>query len=661
MWGPWQRSAKPLCSVAAPLFAFTLVGAAVQVGATAPLSLSPQRDALRQVSAAISLAAAIDTSSNAVGVAESELFYMTPEEVGVAMDTMESMGVTQVRMFVPWYWVEPVEGVYNWENVDKVVDAAEARGIAVLGAVSSTPPWATDSPSPYGAPRNPEDFGAFMGALASRYGAGAGDPETARISAYEIWNEPHAAPFWAPSPDAAAYTEVLKAGYAAVKAVDPSGTVVGGVVYAGQSYGNGYNIGAVDFIEGMYEAGAAGYFDALSYHPYNNDWKFSDGVGSPISAPGILEDIQALMEQNGDGAKVVWTSEYGLPTSDVSEAKQAEFIDDFLDTWSETDGTGPAFLYSLIDLNSDSTFSEDTYGLFRDDWTPKEAAAAVEAWIEENGPLATGELPPVGVPTVPTAPEVETPAEPTPVDPVAEAVANWQKAWAQAVAGWTTAMNQVMNPTQATVAARTAAEPEAVSAVQDDAVTEATTAARAAVSEESEAADAEDATETTSAEPTDPADVIADAIAAARSAAAAATAEAEDATAATSESDDEEAASTTDSTSETDAPTPREVASEAAESDDADADAIADSADSEAGSESDSSSASDSDDDNASTSQESSASDEGGSESSSAGSDSSESDSAGSDSAGSDSSGSDSSGSDSTGSDSSGSDSGSGE
>ncbi|WP_395308639.1 cellulase family glycosylhydrolase [Mycobacterium sp. AMU20-3851] len=470
------------------------MGASVHVGAAAPVNLSPQDEAIRQVTAAVSLAAAIDTSANAVGVAESELFYMTPEEVDVAMDTMESMGVTQVRMFVPWYFVEPAPGVYDWTNVDKVVNAAEERGIAVLGAVTSTPTWATDSWSPYGAPRNPEDFGSFMGALAERYGAGEGDPESARISAYEIWNEPHATPFWQPGPDPAAYTEVLKAGYEAVKAVDPSGTVVGGVVYAGQSWGDGYNIGAVEFIEGMYDAGAAGYFDALSYHPYNNDWRFSDGAGSPISGIGILEDIQALMEQNGDGDKTVWTSEYGLPTATVSEAQQAEFIDDFMDTWSELDGAGPMFLYNLVDLNTGSTNPEDTYGLFRDDWTPKQAALAVQAWIEENGPLDAGEVPAVEDPALPTEPEAEEPTPETPVDPVAQAIANWQKALDDAAANWAAAWGQALNPTPATttVSALTAAEAETATAAETEALTEAessgaateaTVAARTAVAE----------------------------------------------------------------------------------------------------------------------------------------------------------------------------------
>ncbi|TQK30164.1 cellulase (glycosyl hydrolase family 5) [Arthrobacter sp. SLBN-53] len=471
MWGPWQRAANPLCSVAAPLFTVILVGASVQTAAPPP----PTQD-VRQVSAQVALAAAIDTSPNAVGIAESELYFMTPAEVEVALDTMESLGVTQIRIFVPWRAVEPAPGVYNWSEVDKVVDAAYERGIAVMGAVTSTPTWASDvQDSAYGAPRDPEDFGDFMGALAERYGAGAGDPETARISAYEIWNEPQSFVFWSPRPDPAAYTELLKAGYTAVKEVDPSGTVVGGVVTAGLSWG-GININPVDFVATMYESGAAGYFDALSYHPYNYDWKFGDGFGNEISAVGQLQAMQDLMAKYGDGDKTVWTSEYGLPTSYVSEAQQAEFIDDFMSTWSELDGVGPQFIYSLVDRDSGSTEVEDTWGLFRDDYTPKQAATVVQAWIAENGPvpedgIPVDELPtPEELPDAPVAPEAPVVEEPAPADPVAEAMSNWQAALAEAAANWAATWGQpnstgtttqsIAGTTAPTTALRTATAPD---------------------------------------------------------------------------------------------------------------------------------------------------------------------------------------------------------
>ncbi|WP_160145495.1 cellulase family glycosylhydrolase [Arthrobacter sp. SLBN-53] len=428
------------------------------------------------MSAQVALAAAIDTSPNAVGIAESELYFMTPAEVEVALDTMESLGVTQIRIFVPWRAVEPAPGVYNWSEVDKVVDAAYERGIAVMGAVTSTPTWASDvQDSAYGAPRDPEDFGDFMGALAERYGAGAGDPETARISAYEIWNEPQSFVFWSPRPDPAAYTELLKAGYTAVKEVDPSGTVVGGVVTAGLSWG-GININPVDFVATMYESGAAGYFDALSYHPYNYDWKFGDGFGNEISAVGQLQAMQDLMAKYGDGDKTVWTSEYGLPTSYVSEAQQAEFIDDFMSTWSELDGVGPQFIYSLVDRDSGSTEVEDTWGLFRDDYTPKQAATVVQAWIAENGPvpedgIPVDELPtPEELPDAPVAPEAPVVEEPAPADPVAEAMSNWQAALAEAAANWAATWGQpnstgtttqsIAGTTAPTTALRTATAPD---------------------------------------------------------------------------------------------------------------------------------------------------------------------------------------------------------
>lgn len=482
---------------------------------------------MRQVTAAVSLAAAIDTSSNAVGIAESELYFMTPEEVGVALDTMQSMGVTQFRMFIPWRAVEATPDTYNWADVDKVIDAAEERGMAVLGAVTSTPTWASDvQDSAYGAPRNPEDFGDFMGELASRYGAGDGDPESARISAYEIWNEPQSSVFWSPRPDPAAYTELLKAGYTAIKEVDPTGTVVGGVVTAGLTWGD-VNISPVEFVQTMYESGAAGYFDALSYHPYNYDWKFGDGAGNAISAVGQLEAMQALMEQYGDGDKDVWTSEYGLPTSYVSEAQQAEFIGDFMDTWSQHEGTGPMFIYSLVDRNSASTDVEDTWGLFRDDYTPKQAAAVVQAWIEENGPIASDglpidEIPDIGVPAVPTDPVVEEPVAPTPTDPVAEAVANWQAALAEAAANWAAAWGQTTStaPETAPLSVQTATEVGEPTSATDPALesadssraalVEATQAEPASESETAESAaadgaDGADATESGATESTDPA------------------------------------------------------------------------------------------------------------------------------------------------------------
>jgi polysaccharide biosynthesis protein PslG len=76
-----------------------------------------------------------------------------------------------------------------------------------------------------------------------------------KVGAYEIWNEPNAAPYYGPQPDPAGYTELLKAAYPAIKAADPDATVIGGVVGSTVTYEN-YTLNPVTFVDEMYQNGA---------------------------------------------------------------------------------------------------------------------------------------------------------------------------------------------------------------------------------------------------------------------------------------------------------------------------------------------------------------------------------------------------------------------
>ena len=97
-------------------------------------------------------------------------------------------------------------------------------------------------------PANPQEYAAFVGALAQHFGT--------KVAAYEIWNEEDSSGWWAGGPNPAAYTQLLEATYPAVKAADPSATVVlGGLT------GNDF-----EFLEGVYAAGGKGSFDAVGVH-----------------------------------------------------------------------------------------------------------------------------------------------------------------------------------------------------------------------------------------------------------------------------------------------------------------------------------------------------------------------------------------------------------
>ena len=67
-----------------------------------------------------------------------------------------------------------------------------------------------------------------------------------KIAAVEIWNEPNAVTFWTPTPDPAAYVELLKAAYPKVKAVDPSVVVVSAGLGGGlASFQVGHGVGEI--------------------------------------------------------------------------------------------------------------------------------------------------------------------------------------------------------------------------------------------------------------------------------------------------------------------------------------------------------------------------------------------------------------------------------
>jgi hypothetical protein len=86
------------------------------------------------------------------------------------------------------------------------------------------------------------------------------------------------------------------------------------------------------------------------------------------------------MVTNGDSAKTIWATEYGLPTNQVTAAQQADYLGDFLATWRTLSYAGPAYVYTLVDRNSaDTSDPESTFGLYQDNWTAKPAAAVVSS------------------------------------------------------------------------------------------------------------------------------------------------------------------------------------------------------------------------------------------------------------------------------------------
>jgi polysaccharide biosynthesis protein PslG len=346
--------------------------------------------------------AAIEQSPTTIGITDPQLYGMSQADIDTTLNALQSIGVQDIRIGIPWAAVEPAQGSYDWTALDQVVNSAAARGMGVLADIASTPVWAG---LPLSGHPDPAVFGAFAGQVAARY---AGE-----ISAYEIWNEPNAIGSWNPV-DPVAYTSLLQAAYPAIKSADPSATVVAGVLAPIEVSIPPFVTDPVTFVQQMYQAGAKGFFDALSFHPYGwaTSWNvltgalglFSQGASTPGAALNKLINVRQVMVANGDSSKLIWGTEYGQQSSLVGELGQAEYISDLFNTWKTYNYTGPVFIETAQDEPLNLLVS--MFGIFRTDWTAKPAANVIQEAI-------AGQLPP-------------TPPPPTPLAALADLLQSWR-------------------------------------------------------------------------------------------------------------------------------------------------------------------------------------------------------------------------------------------
>lgn len=239
---------------------------------------------------------------------------------------VRNMGFGWVSYGIFWSDEEPSQGQYSWlsgaNNVDNIADGARDANVNILIRISRTPAWARGSDCPTldtCPPANAADFGRFAGALAAHVRSRLSGQQVA----YEIWNEPNTDAEWGGlCPDPARYTGLLRAVYPQIKAADPSATVAGGALttVAEVRLAN-CHMDDLIFLQGMYNAGAAPYFDVLSDHPYGY---IAAPEADPItSQSGLLfrraERHHAYMVSNGDGNKQIWATEMGWAINPSTE------------------------------------------------------------------------------------------------------------------------------------------------------------------------------------------------------------------------------------------------------------------------------------------------------------------------------------------------------
>jgi Cellulase (glycosyl hydrolase family 5) len=258
------------------------------------------------VSAGLGVASASPAAAAEPGV-------VVPGPSALHVNEVKALGTHWVRMFLTWQDLEPGRGVWaqNWVGYYEQAFSALPAGTKVILDVVGTPRWETGSTNEHTPPAKPSEYAAFVAALAQKWAG--------RVTAFEIWNEEDEPRWWTGAPDPAAYARLLKAAYPAIKAADPSATVV-----LGGMTGNDY-----PFLEGVYKAGGKGSFDVVGVHtdtacnilsPYDF-LRGEDGRMIPDSFLAYRE-VRATMLANGDG-KPIWMTETSWRTTGAMCAEGA--------------------------------------------------------------------------------------------------------------------------------------------------------------------------------------------------------------------------------------------------------------------------------------------------------------------------------------------------
>jgi hypothetical protein len=273
---------------------------------------------------------------------------------------------------------------FRWDRgLDAAVLNMRAHGLTIIGVAGYAPPWARTSGCPTGdgahcMPANAADYGRFMTAAASRYGATSSNPFLrGSITTWQLWNEPNHQAYAQPKPNLDTYTAMLKSAYAGIKWVDPSATVVTGGTAPAPDAADGTEYQPETWLQGLYARGAKGFFDAVGHHPAAYPFNpLEPHSWNAYTQTQVLHDVMAA---HGDGAKKVWGTEVAAPTGTgdrvLTETQQAQWVRDYYIGWNTVlrSITGPLVWMPLRDAGSDPSAREDNMGLIHRDRTPKPA------------------------------------------------------------------------------------------------------------------------------------------------------------------------------------------------------------------------------------------------------------------------------------------------
>lgn len=239
--------------------------------------------------------------------------------------TLEQSGVRTLRFTLPWDDIEPARGQFKWARWDAVMHTlAEFPALLPVVVLDRSPAWAraaADADNPLAPPHERADYGAFVRAVAARYGA--------QLRYYQVWQEPNIAPHWGARPvDPADYLGLLREAAANLRAADADAVVVLAAL-APTTEGGGANLSDIAYLDALYTLNAAAWFDVVAAQPYGFARPPDDPTDPAVLNFGRARLLHDVMLRHGDVATPLWAVAFGWhvqPTGEPNAASPWESV-----------------------------------------------------------------------------------------------------------------------------------------------------------------------------------------------------------------------------------------------------------------------------------------------------------------------------------------------
>ena len=257
------------------------------------ISIGPQRE--------------VDTRHPIVGVHTRLTDEVEEWKIQRTLQLVREMGAPWIVEFFPWAYYQGENGEIAWHHPDMVVNHAHAQGLTVIARIGLTPGWARppDTPLTYLDEDAYDDFAAFAAAFAERY--------RGQVDYLIVGNEPNLSYEWGYRQTTPAdYVALLQAVYPAVKAANPEmGILAGAMAPTLEPKGSQWGLNDLDYLRGMYEAGAAPFFDGLAVHTYGFTFPPETDPAPDILNFRRVELLREIMVEHDDAETNIFITETG--------------------------------------------------------------------------------------------------------------------------------------------------------------------------------------------------------------------------------------------------------------------------------------------------------------------------------------------------------------